>query len=492
MSKESQAKLEKLFIEVMGENVHTAFRKGSDHPSADEVWKTIQAMPEAEWGKVVGWMCWALAYSLDGDIEIKSSVLIGRAAYFLHLLLCFCVTFPIFAVGTASAHDIGKTSRRSEVGIHVQRIAVAPNVNHRRVGNSVLVHDSPVNRDVLLGVALPQGSRVLRGNGLLNQIVHFLPSGQCPIVMARGCEVFDSGFVIYVKRGSSDNCRPPQVFRRSVTAIHDDRAYDVRNQLGIKRRLFNVEARHTDIRALRCYQSGMVDLIGLKHRIPLVISDASINGYDEECKNFNGKFPPLKPALCFAFGCACIVYGWYSVRFGRNWRRGIGGFLFTIFGMGACFFGSDSFLLWNVCGHENFVVFTNWHLPHVAQETEERAMLGKLTDSLMGCLFDPLPADLGYHSRKPMYEGQLPMGAEKFNFDQKEILKGATGDIEIPTRVATGTFTPCEYVDGGPCYYDGSTLNAEPVFDVLLREGSAGVWRELRKFYMETFRRADE
>jgi hypothetical protein len=142
-------------------------------------------------------------------------------------------------------------------------------------------------------------------------------------------------------------------------------------------------------------------------------------------------------------------------------------------------------------GAVQFVVLTNWQLPHVAKETERRALLGKLTDSLMGCLFNPLPADLGYHSRKQMYEGQLPMGAEKFDFDQKEILKGATGDIEIPTRVATGTFTPCEYVDGGPCYYDGSTLNAGRVFDVLLREGSAGVWRELRKFYTETFRRAE-
>lgn len=34
---------------------------------------------------------------------------------------------------------------------------------------------------------------------------------------------------------------------------------------------------------------------------------------------------------------------------------------------------------------------------------------------------------------------------------------------------------------------DGSTLNAEPVFEILLKEGSAGVWRELREYYDRTF-----
>jgi hypothetical protein len=71
MSEKSQKELETLFLGVMGENVHTAFRKGSDHPSATVVWKAIQAMPPEEWGRAVSWMCWALAYSLDSRLQIK-------------------------------------------------------------------------------------------------------------------------------------------------------------------------------------------------------------------------------------------------------------------------------------------------------------------------------------------------------------------------------------------------------------------------------------
>jgi hypothetical protein len=136
-------------------------------------------------------------------------------------------------------------------------------------------------------------------------------------------------------------------------------------------------------------------------------------------------------------------------------------------------------------GAVQFVVYTNWQLPHVMEEQNQS---GIITRSRIDALYRPMAADLGYHSPKPMYGGQLPMGAEKFDFKHKELLKGATGDIEIPTRVKTGTFDPCEVLGGGPCYYDGSTLNAEPVFEVLLREGSKGVWRELRKYYDSVFR----
>jgi hypothetical protein len=138
-------------------------------------------------------------------------------------------------------------------------------------------------------------------------------------------------------------------------------------------------------------------------------------------------------------------------------------------------------------GAVQFLLYTNWHLPHVAEEMRKRTAMRLLTSSSLR-LFEPLPADLGYHSLKPMYEGQKVMGAEKFDFDHKTILKGATGEISIPTMIQTGTFTPCDVLDGKPCYYDGSSLKAERIFNVLLVEGSAGVWRELRKYYIETFR----
>jgi hypothetical protein len=40
---------------------------------------------------------------------------------------------------------------------------------------------------------------------------------------------------------------------------------------------------------------------------------------------------------------------------------------------------------------------------------------------------------------------------------------------------------------GGKCYYDGSGLNAEPVYELLLREGSDGVWKSLGEYYNECF-----
>lgn len=70
----------------------------------------------------------------------------------------------------------------------------------------------------------------------------------------------------------------------------------------------------------------------------------------------------------------------------------------------------------------------------------------------------PMPYDLGYHSPKPMYDGQEPMPKE----------------------------ADCHYVEG-VCYYDGSTLAAEPMFDILLREGRDGVFQSLREHWEERF-----
>ena len=66
-------------------------------------------------------------------------------------------------------------------------------------------------------------------------------------------------------------------------------------------------------------------------------------------------------------------------------------------------------------------------------------------------------SSLGYHSLTPTYEGQ---------------------------SICTES---CEYLDGKPCYYDRSGLNAESIYEVLLNEGSDGVWRELEKYYNELF-----
>ena len=93
-------------------------------------------------------------------------------------------------------------------------------------------------------------------------------------------------------------------------------------------------------------------------------------------------------------------------------------------------------------GAVQFVLYTGWYQPHLRKT--------------MGAQW-PLPADVGYHSPEPRYDGQEPMAEA------------------------------CEYLDGAPCYYDGSGLRAEKVFDILTEKGSDGVWEYLEDEYKALF-----
>lgn len=99
------------------------------------------------------------------------------------------------------------------------------------------------------------------------------------------------------------------------------------------------------------------------------------------------------------------------------------------------------FLLIGAAGAVQFLLFTGWYLP------ESETCVGAVAHR-------PMPANLGYHSPVPRYEGQTPMDG------------------------------PCAVL-GGTCYYDGSSLAADGIFKVLLHEGDAGVWRELEAFYQK-------
>ena len=111
------------------------------------------------------------------------------------------------------------------------------------------------------------------------------------------------------------------------------------------------------------------------------------------------------------------------------------------------------FYLIGELGAVQFNLFTNWQLPHVTEESK-----GKIRfDGDRHWLCRPIPADLGYHSPIPKYDGQEPISDS------------------------------CELLSGRPCYYDGSSLNADPVYQTLLEEGDAGVWRTLEKYYQGTF-----
>lgn len=119
------------------------------------------------------------------------------------------------------------------------------------------------------------------------------------------------------------------------------------------------------------------------------------------------------------------------------------------------------FILGNEKGYVQFVLYTNWLLPELVEEYKRDS------DSIMVIerypftyIQEPMPADLGYHSPVPRYDGQTALS--------------------------------CDLVPGGKCYYDGSGLNAIKVFDVLRREGSDGVWKFLENYHKELFTTTDE
>lgn len=98
-------------------------------------------------------------------------------------------------------------------------------------------------------------------------------------------------------------------------------------------------------------------------------------------------------------------------------------------------------------GAIQFVVSTGWYLPHV--ETELEHSIHRKPKAWA--------TDIGYHSYKPRYDGQEPITDH------------------------------CPILNGSPCYYDGSSLNAEPIFNRMVAEGHEAVWEEMMRWYKQTF-----
>lgn len=63
--------------------------------------------------------------------------------------------------------------------------------------------------------------------------------------------------------------------------------------------------------------------------------------------------------------------------------------------------------------------------------------------------------DLGYHADEPQYE----------NHDSYD----------------------CDNRSSGKCYYDGSSLYAEPILEAFFLEGEEAVWNKLENYYNELF-----
>ena len=95
-------------------------------------------------------------------------------------------------------------------------------------------------------------------------------------------------------------------------------------------------------------------------------------------------------------------------------------------------------------------IYTGWIPTQV-----ERDDLGTRIFDLSGGT--PMPMDLGYHAREPQWEGQ-------------EVCRDS-----------------CWLLDGEPCYYDGSGLNAYDAGYTLVNGGSEELWKFLDGYYRHVF-----
>ncbi len=108
------------------------------------------------------------------------------------------------------------------------------------------------------------------------------------------------------------------------------------------------------------------------------------------------------------------------------------------------------FLVTGPKGAVQFLLYTNW------MRIDNGAANGRLLPIFQSNAMNPMPADRGYHSLVPMYEGQ-------------------------PWR------EDCPYLGGKPCYYDGSGLNSEALFVTLVNDGDDAMWTALEEYYHSTF-----
>lgn len=103
-------------------------------------------------------------------------------------------------------------------------------------------------------------------------------------------------------------------------------------------------------------------------------------------------------------------------------------------------------------GAVTFLLYTNWHLPHIVEEF-------KYHPDHMIC--QPLPADIGYHSPHAMYEGQTPR--EKV----------------------------CQYI-GVLCYQDGCASYADEFYQEMVKSGSKGLWKKMKAYYKTQFEKEEK
>lgn len=113
------------------------------------------------------------------------------------------------------------------------------------------------------------------------------------------------------------------------------------------------------------------------------------------------------------------------------------------------------FILKGNKGATQFLIYTNWYLPHVLHELSQKAAQ-EFDSSYIELLFSPMAVDIGYHSKMQVYENQLLISKD------------------------------CPYTNGD-CYYDGSGLRAEEFLPKFLEKGTNAVWEMLEEYYVNKF-----
>ncbi len=112
---------------------------------------------------------------------------------------------------------------------------------------------------------------------------------------------------------------------------------------------------------------------------------------------------------------------------------------------------SIRFLSKGLEGAVQFLLYTGW-LP----QKVEVDSIGYRNITKWGTESSMMPSDLGYHSKKPRYEGHSSVG-------------------------------PCKYCDGEECYYAGSGLNASDAMYTLVNGGGDALWEFLDAYYEYVF-----
>lgn len=115
-------------------------------------------------------------------------------------------------------------------------------------------------------------------------------------------------------------------------------------------------------------------------------------------------------------------------------------------------------MLFSLSGPKGIVVFrlmTGW-MPRIVKVTGMSEPTFRMNQALDHDLF-PFAADIGYHSKKPRYPGQT-ISQEK-----------------------------CMFLGDKPCYYDGSSLQADAFLVELTNKGEKAFWKLMWEYYGEVF-----